>query len=136
MAKQKKYFLGGYEKTDILSAIESKHRFFRGGVNKKWGIWVVVVGFLFCFSLSSEAGMVYGRVSGVEGGVFTPGDTFEIYDSQNRKLKDVQTDSGGGYSVLLPEGVFRVVYRNRWEAWIQSTPSAVRQDIYLKSKGK
>jgi hypothetical protein len=136
MSKRKSRIVWRYEKTNILSAIKSKHRFLTGGGGKKWWIWMMAVGFLFYFSVSSEAGMVYGRVLGVEGGVFTPGDTLAVYDSQNRKLQDVRTDSERGYSVLLPEGVFRVVYRDTWEAWIQSTPSAVRQDVYLKPKGK
>jgi hypothetical protein len=103
---------------------------------KRWMIsGMTLIMFLFS-AISAEAGMVYGRVSGVEGGVFTPEDTFEIYDSQNRRLKEVRTDSEGGYSVLLPEGVFRVIYHNTWEAWIQSTPSAVRQDIYLRPRGR
>ncbi len=133
MSKPKNYCLRGYEKTNFLLDTKSKHGFSRGGVGNKWWIWMMAVGFLFCFSLSSEAGMVYGRVS---GGNFRPGGTLAIYDSQNRKVKDVPTDSRGGYSVLLPEGVFRVEYSDAWEAWIQSTPSAVRQDIYLKPKGR
>jgi hypothetical protein len=134
MSKGKNYIVLDYEKTNILSAVKSKHGFFRRGGGKKWRIWMMAVGFLFCFSLSSEAGMVYGRVLGVDGGVFTPGDTFAVYDSQNRKVQDVRTDSERGYSVLLPEGVFRVVYRDTWQAWIQSTPNAVRQDFFLKRK--
>ena len=130
MSKPKNSFWGRYGRTNIFSAIESKHRF----SEKKLGIWMMTVGFLFCFSVSSEAGMVYGRVLGVDGGTFTPGDTFAVYNSQNKKLQDVRTDSERGYSVLLPEGVFRVVYRDTWEAWIQSTPNAVRQDFFLRRK--
>ncbi len=134
MSKRKSYFFEGYEKTNILLTIKPKYGFSRRGVDKKWGIWMMAVGFLFCLVVSSEAGMVYGRVS-AEDRPLKRGDTLTFFDEKKNALGTTSVDERGGYTISLPQGIFRVELKGDggvWEGWIQSTPQSVRQDIYLK----
>jgi hypothetical protein len=134
MSKGKDYFLRGYEKTNILSTIKSKHGFSRGGIGKKWGIWMMTVGFLFCFCVSSEAGLVYGRL--MRDGQVLGNRTFTLTDERGNSIR-VQTDSQGNYRIMIPPGIYRVTCTEGnvvWGAEIRSYPNEVNQNIQLRQR--
>jgi hypothetical protein len=134
MSKGRNCIVLGYEKANILSAIRSKHGFFRGGRGKKWVIWMMAVGFLFCFSVSSEAGLVYGRL--MRDGQVLGDKTFTLTDERRNSIQ-VQTDSQGKYRIMIPPGVYRVTWTEGnvvWGAEIRSYPNEVQQDIQLRQR--
>jgi Prealbumin-like fold domain len=103
---------------------------------RKWIVIILDAGFLLSFSLSAEAGMVYGRVYSPQG-IFGPGDRFELYDTSGKKVRDVATDTDGSYNLNIPEGTYRVQFTKvgrTWQAWIESFPQAIRQDVKLMPK--
>jgi hypothetical protein len=123
-----------HRKMNVRLDIKSKQGLFRPRVDKSWGICVLLLGFLFCLVVSSEAGMVYGRVS-AEDRPLKREDTITFFDEKKNLLGATTVDERGGYTISLPQGIFRVEFRGDggvWEGWIQSTPQSVRQDIYLK----
>jgi hypothetical protein len=108
----------------------------KAGCGRRLGKWIFAglgFGLLLSFPPSSEGGMVYGRVYSPQG-IFRPGDRFELYDTSGKKVRDVATGSDGSYNLNIPEGTYRVQFTKggeTWQAWIESFPQAVRQDIHL-----
>jgi hypothetical protein len=105
----------------------------REWVCKKWKIVSLSFAIVLYFVISAEAGMVYGHLYGAEG-YFQPSDTFTLTEEKGNRFS-VTTDENKGYSINIPPGIYKVEFKkggNVWEAWIQSLPDAVGQDIYLQ----
>lgn len=134
MLEQKNRISCAYEKRSIFSAAKSRYEFFKEGGGKKWGIWIMAVGFLFCFALSSEAGLVYGRL--MRDGQVLGNRTFTLTDERGNSIQ-VQTDSQGNYRIMIPPGIYRVTSTEGnvgWGAEIRSYPNEVQQDIQLRQR--
>jgi len=87
---------------------------------------------LLVLSESSEAGIVYGRVTC--DSCKTSGITLSLTNSNNGKSYSVRTDGNSYYRISLPQGryeVFAFIDRKPFEAKIKSSANPVRQDIYL-----
>lgn len=61
------------------------------------------------FSISAEAGMVYGHLYGAEG-YFQPSDTFTLTDEKGNRFS-VTTDENKGYSITIPHLLMVTVLR-------------------------
>jgi hypothetical protein len=134
MSKQRIHVHLLHKKMNVHPDIKLRHRFYRGRVDKKGRICILVLSFVFCLVVSSEAGMVYGRVF-AEDRPLKRGDTLTFFDEKKNPLGATTVDERGGYTISVPQGIYRVEFRRDdsvWEGWIQSTPQSVRQDIYLK----
>lgn len=100
---------------------------------KTWTIGSVMFAMIFCFSISVEAGMVYGRVYSADKN-FQKEVVVTFVGEKNNHFQ-VKTDRHNGYSIFLPPGIYKVEYKESgrtWKAWIKSFPQSVRQDIFLK----
>lgn len=83
-------------------------------------------------SVSTEAGLVSGRVNDAKK-TFQSGGSFRVKDSSGKVIKDaVKTDESKGYSLFLPPGIYTVEFSDGRSATIQSHPEPIRQDIQLK----
>ena len=104
---------------------------------KKLFVLFVLLFSLF-FVATANAGLVYGHVYDESGkSVINKQLAFrELQDyNKNGKLEEFKTatDANGYYSVSLPPGMYRVECEGK-EAFIQSHPQPLKQDIVLRKK--
>lgn len=108
---------------------------FRTGRYARWLTGVIiclVIALSLSLSISTDAGLVSGRVHDTKG-TFQPGERFRIKDSSGKVVKDsVKTDESKGYSLFLPPGIYTVEFSDGRSAVIQSHPEPIQQNIYLK----
>ncbi len=125
--KGEKSYLSNY----FIKSSSLRHH--QGGIIIKWLCIYLGLSFFLCSVVPVEAGQVYGRVYDKEG-KFPPGGFFTLTD-KNEKSYPVKTDKYRGYSIIIPEGIYKVNYQannnQSFEAWIKSFQNSVRQDIYL-----
>ncbi|MBZ0170111.1 hypothetical protein MELA_00591 [Candidatus Methylomirabilis lanthanidiphila] len=97
------------------------------------GVIACLVAALSLFlSVSTEAGLVSGRVNDAKG-TFQPKGSFRVKDASGKVVKDsVKTDESKGYSLFLPPGIYTAEFSDGRSAVIQSHPEPIRQDIQLK----
>lgn len=117
---------------------EPFHKRYREWVCTKWIIVCLAFTLAFCLAIPAEADMVYGRVYD-ETGRLQCGEKFTIKGKDpngNIFSVEVSTDKGdGSYRISIPPGTYKVEFiknNDTLEAWIQSFPQPIRQDIYLK----
>jgi hypothetical protein len=108
---------------------------FRHG--SRWAIVTIAVTLLLGFAVHAKADLVYGRVYEAEG-KFPPEGTFTLINNQDKKEYIVKTDGDRGYSIVIPQGIYKVEFKQgdiSWEAEIRSVSAPIQQDIYLKRVG-
>jgi hypothetical protein len=133
MSKSNHLSKTNHEKNAISLWREPSYRCYPQWICTKWRIVCLVFTLILCFTISAEAGMVYGHLYGAEG-YFQPSDTFTLTDEKGNRFS-VTTDENKGYSITIPPRIYKVEFKKGgavWEAWIQSLPDAVGQDIYLQ----
>jgi hypothetical protein len=124
-------------KAEILQPLGYRNGTYSSLFRKRWAFAGVTLMILFFFVASAESGMVYGGIFGVDQELQV-GDTLSLFNEKGVRLEaKIKVDEYKGYTINLPQGIYRVEFNksgNTWEAWIQSFPQSIRQDINFQKK--